>query len=154
MVMNLWRRLIPPPSRQWCRAAVLRPPPPRKWRNLEEDERHEEEKHRERRTTCIKIHTRDFSRTNGNFQIKTGCVWLIDIFIWGKWSLQSFNHLNKRPIISVNPKLTTRESYKKGSYRNRSCRIRLCRTGLLLLFWSRAQFLCKAAENNIKLLYK
>lgn len=116
MVMNLWRRLIPPLSRQWCRAAVLRPPPPQKWRNLEEDEerrRGETQRERERRTTCIKIHTRDFRRTNGNFQIKTGCVWLIDIFIGGKWSLQSFNHLNKRPIISINPKLTTQESYKK-----------------------------------------
>lgn len=48
-VMNLWRRLIHPPSHRWCRAAVLRPPPPLKWRNLEEEkERQRGEKRRRR----------------------------------------------------------------------------------------------------------
>lgn len=36
-LMNLWQKLIRPPSHQWCRAAALRPPPPLKWRNLEEE---------------------------------------------------------------------------------------------------------------------
>lgn len=38
-VMNLWRRLIRPPSRRWCTAAALHPPLPRRWRNLEEERR-------------------------------------------------------------------------------------------------------------------
>lgn len=43
------------------------------------------------------------------------------------------------------------QDHWNGSYRNQSYRIRLCQTGLLLLFWSRAQFLWKAVKNSNKL---
>lgn len=44
------------------------------------------------------------------------------------------------------------QDHWNGSYRNQSYRIHLCQTGLLLLFWSRAQFLWKAVKNRDKLI--
>lgn len=92
---------------------------------------------------------------------KTGCVQVKEKQLCSKQQHYIWNLWPRYSIFTEKNKVILQSSFKRnhtgllhGSYRSRSCRTRLCQTGLLLLFWSRAQFLCKAAKNKKKSLYK